>query len=216
MHNDDYAQRLITQLVDDFLVPPPAYNAFRPLLALRGKALEFACFFLTYGIRADLLRPQWAVVLGSWLVEDVMDIVDFFAENDHVRNHFVKEVRFYLPIVKHTFQSLPHLLRFDVEQATESEEWDRFHCALTGMVVHWRNGSRMSSDCGGVELTVLLDLIGHADQLKELSCAHLIDHVQNAIRVHLFPTSRFLKRFSVATTPRILRHKALAMLYDLA
>ncbi|CAD5209600.1 unnamed protein product [Bursaphelenchus okinawaensis] len=195
--NDQSIQLLIDRLIDDFLKPPPVYGIFTVLQPLRERALEFSCFFMTYGINDNVYGPQIINIIGLWLTEDLVDVLEFFNEHQELAKRFGE-------------QALPLLIRWDVEHDKANEEIDRFHCAITGIIVQWDHKPPT------ITLNSLLDLIKTADQLNEHQKSRFMDNVSNAINTGMFPTQKFLDTFTNCDSPRILREKTFSRIFEKA
>uniref|UniRef100_A0A1I7RYL8 Uncharacterized protein n=1 Tax=Bursaphelenchus xylophilus TaxID=6326 RepID=A0A1I7RYL8_BURXY len=187
---------LVTErLINDFVKPPPAYSIFMGLLPLREKALEFSCIFLSHGINADVYGPQIVTIVGQWLTEDLTDTLEFFGEHPALAKRFGET-------------TLPLLVQWDVDQENSSEETDRFHCAITGLIVFWPQKKNPLS------LDVFINLISTADSLQPRQITRLLANSTNAINTGMFPTQRFIETFANAATPKVLRQSPFAELIE--
>lgn len=74
------------------------------------------------------------------------------------------------------------MISYDVERSLDDDVHDRFHCALTHILLQWRSvNSKNDGEIQSLSLsTPLNELIAGSDTLKEFQLARLTRNIRNA------------------------------------
>jgi hypothetical protein len=87
------------------------------------------------------------------------------------------------------------MILYDVERSLDDDVHDKFHCALTHILLQWRNVNHKNDEeirCLALT-TTLSDLIVESDKLEEFQLARLTRNIRNACRMGHYPKEELNK-----------------------
>ncbi|KAI6184773.1 hypothetical protein M3Y97_00632300 [Aphelenchoides bicaudatus] len=181
IRSDVYAKRIIIDLVEEFVLAPDEYGLANNVHPLHEKSFEFSCFFIAYSVNKNTLCPQLISILGDWIVKDPKRILDFISTNQPLRIHFKTEC-------------FKHMITYDVENLLDDANHDKFHYAITHVLLQWKKANRENDvEIQNLELTILSDLIAKSDKLEEHQLLRLIQNVDAAYHAGHYSRQELVK-----------------------
>lgn len=172
----DYADRLIGDIVDNYVLIPPQYNMHEYVLPLNLHSLEFVVYFVTFSIKERTLGPALAEIIGEWLSNGVEAFLRITSQNPHLLDVFRSE-KFDL------------LLLYDFQNIHSDEIHHRFHFIVTSMIIHWNQHI-------GAHRPVLLQLLSFLQrddlskvQIESVTRERIYDNLNNCLHANFLPNS---------------------------
>jgi len=121
----DYAQRLVTEIVENYVFIPTPYKMFDYVMPLSQHSLEFSGFFIVYSIKEEALNPVLACIFGTWFSESFDKLMLIISQNTQLSIDFCAE-------------KFERLLIYDLRNGFDDESHNRFHFVVTSMILNWR------------------------------------------------------------------------------
>ncbi|KAH7697722.1 Protein Y56A3A.31 [Aphelenchoides avenae] len=192
-----YAQRIVDELVQNFVMVREKERMYEYLLPLHKNALEFASFFVIHSIREQTVNAALVTILGHWLASDLDDFLRIFADNPHMAEYFANEC-------------FEHLLRHDCSHSIRDDVHDRFHFVITQILQRWKS---IISPKVPLKCHVLLDCLENSSQLSRVAQDNLADDVENAFRHGFFPVAEYQTKHAHTSLSHVVAQR-LALLVE--
>jgi len=160
-----YAEQVVGELVDKFILIPEKYEMYQYLIPLRSTALPFALFFLVHSVNDQTIGVPLAIVISNWLSNGLKDFLEVFREHPQLAEKFAT-------------QKFHHLLRYDNENGRRDDVHDCFHYCISIILQEWKGGPPINK----LSCQSLLNNLANFFNLPKVGQERLVDNLENALR----------------------------------